>query len=259
MTTALSGNEFGSLSGSEGGSVPRFRKIVEAIREQIDSGQLTEHAALPSERGIARKYGVSRMTARRALEALELKGLVYSEDRRGRFVSPQRLSYDVNNKISFIKDARSRNNDIEIEVIAATESEADSEIAGKLAIDSGEPVYQYTRLFRSKGHAVFIETEYLVAQAFPGFLEYDLRQSTTQIMESRFNRFARTGDIVIRMRGVNADEARLLGLTGSQSGIELEQVISDTNGTAFCFGRQLWRGELAEFSARAIVNVENPV
>jgi len=35
--------------------------------------------------------------------------------------------------------------------------------------------------------------------------------------------------------------------------IALEQVIRDSDGSAFCFGSQIWRGELAEFSAQAIV------
>ena len=33
----------------------------------------------------------------------------------------------------------------------------------------------------------------------------------------------------------------------------LEQVIRDEAGAAFCFGRQIWRGEMAEFTARTIV------
>ncbi|MBN35287.1 MAG: hypothetical protein CMM46_11040 [Rhodospirillaceae bacterium] len=58
------------------------------------------------------------------------------------------------------------------------------------------------------------------------------------------------------MRGVDAHEAELLGLTASHAGIELEQVIRDGDSTPFCLDRQIWRGELAEFSVRAIVTPE---
>ncbi len=54
---------------------PRFRQIVDVLRQQIVDGDLPVHAALPSERVIAEQHDVSRMTARRALEALELEGL----------------------------------------------------------------------------------------------------------------------------------------------------------------------------------------
>ena len=59
---------------------------------------------------------------------------------------------------------------------------------------------------------------------------------------------------MIRMRTLQEDEAGLLGLASHHAAIELEQVIRDEAGEAFCFGRQVWRGELAEFSARAVVN-----
>jgi GntR family transcriptional regulator len=55
---------------------------------------------------------------------------------------------------------------------------------------------------------------------------------------------------------MNAHEAELLGLPQNHAGIELEQVIRDTEDVPFCAGLQMWRGELAEFSARAFVNQE---
>ena len=82
---------------------------------------------------------------------------------------------------------------------------------------------------------------------------HSLEQSTTRLMAEEYNRPAHSGDISIRMRALNETEAKLLGLPTYQAGIELEQIILDHIGQPFCFGRQLWRGELAEFTAHAIV------
>ena len=73
--------------------------------------------------------------------------------------------------VSFVKDARAAGSDLTIEVIEAKQSLADTTVAKKLSIDSGDPVYEYTRLFRSHGHAIFMETEYLIAGLFPAFLD----------------------------------------------------------------------------------------
>lgn len=240
---------------------PRFRQIFDALRTEITNGNWPEHTALPSERVVAEQHGVSRMTARRALEALEAEGLSYSEDRRGRFVSPQRLTYDISQMVSFAADAQAKGVELEIEVIKAGPVVADSKIAKDLSVSVGEPLHAYTRLFKIRGHAIFIETEYVIAAQFPDLLRHDLRhdlrQSTTQLLDQHYDTRALTGDIVIRMRGVRADEAKLLGLAQNHAGIELEQVIRDTAGVPFCIGRQIWRGELAEFSARAIVNAKS--
>lgn len=233
---------------------PRFRQIVGHLRSEIINGMLPAHSALPSERVVAQLHGVSRMTARRALAAIESEGLAYSEGRKGRFVSPRRLKYDISNLVSFATDAQSKGTDLEIELISWGTIPADQRTATALSVTVGEALHEYTRLFRTGGHATFMETEYVIARRFPELLAHDLRQSSTRLLEQHYGTIAHTGDIVIRMRALQMDEARLLGLTTIQSGIELEQVIRDEAGEPFCFGRQIWRGELAEFSAQAIVN-----
>ena len=232
---------------------PRFLQIADDIRVSIARSELNEHEGLPSERNLAEQFGVSRMTARRALEALESEGLIYSEDRRGRFVSPPRLRYNISDMVSFVADAQEKQSDLTIDVIHVGAVEADAWLSKLLEQPVGTKVYEYTRLFHSGGHAIFIETECVIADRFPDFLEQDLHQSTTRILESVYETQSRTGDIFIRMRGVHADEANLLSIATSHPVIELEQVIRDQTGTPFCFGRQVWRGELAEFSARAVV------
>jgi GntR family transcriptional regulator len=235
-------------------SIPRFRQIVDSISHDILSGALPEHSALPSERVVADLHGVSRMTARRALEAIEAEGLAYSADRKGRFVSPKRVRYDISNQVSFAAGARATGADLVIQLLRKQTTLAEAKLAAALAVPVGEPLHEYTRLFSIKGHTTLIETEFVVAKRCPDLLNYDLRQSTTLLLEQHCGISARTGDVVIRMRAILPDEAALLGLPPHQAGIELEQTIRDETGMPFCFGRQVWRGELAEFSAQAIVN-----
>jgi DNA-binding GntR family transcriptional regulator len=71
---------------------PRTRQIADELREQIETGALPPGALMPSEPEVARSYGVSRQTARSALQLLEQQGLVIVRPRRGRIVrSNQRL------------------------------------------------------------------------------------------------------------------------------------------------------------------------
>ena len=65
---------------------PITRRIANLLREQITSGSLPPGALLPSEPELARHHGVSRQTARAALQALEQEGLVFVRARRGRIV-----------------------------------------------------------------------------------------------------------------------------------------------------------------------------
>ena len=64
------------------------RTIAEAIRSQIESGELPPGAQLPSERDLASTYGTARNTAREAVRLLADAGLVITDHGRGSFVRP---------------------------------------------------------------------------------------------------------------------------------------------------------------------------
>ena len=64
------------------------RTIAEAIRSQIESGELPPGAQLPSERDLAATYGTARNTAREAVRLLAEAGLVITDQGKGSFVRP---------------------------------------------------------------------------------------------------------------------------------------------------------------------------
>lgn len=62
------------------------RQVAEALRRAIETGELAPGARLPSERDLARQYGIARNTAREAIRLLSDAGLVTAEHGRGVFV-----------------------------------------------------------------------------------------------------------------------------------------------------------------------------
>ncbi len=234
-------------------TAPLFRQIVDDLKRMIVDSELREHMALPSERAVAESHNVSRMTARRALEAVEAEGLAYSKDRKGRFVSPNRLDYDVGSMANFISGAAAKGIAIEMELLQSVQIEAGFEMAEILSVPVGTQLYENTRLFRREGHATFLETETVIAYRCAEFLPNVEPWNTEYLQHQRYSPLGYTADIVIRMRTLSPDEAEFLGVMPYQPGIEQEQMVRDTLGFAICFSRQIWRGEMAQFSARAII------
>ncbi|MEU6849919.1 GntR family transcriptional regulator [Actinacidiphila alni] len=68
------------------GRNPMYQQIADAIRAQIDTGQLAPEAKLPTEAELRDEYGVSRETVRKALGLLVNEGLVVSARPQGHFV-----------------------------------------------------------------------------------------------------------------------------------------------------------------------------
>jgi GntR family transcriptional regulator len=74
------------LRSSFSNTTPLHRQLFAVLQEQITSGALQRGSRLPSEGSLCERYGVSRITTRRALNDLAAIGLVKRQRGRGTFV-----------------------------------------------------------------------------------------------------------------------------------------------------------------------------
>ncbi|WP_110666120.1 GntR family transcriptional regulator [Salinicola halophilus] len=70
-------------------ATPLYLQLAERLVEAIDSGQWRTGQALPSERALAERLGVSRITARKALDRLVARGQARRARGSGTFVAPR--------------------------------------------------------------------------------------------------------------------------------------------------------------------------
>ena len=73
----------------------RYRIIADDLRDRIGAGEIHLGAVLPSEADLSATYEASRVTVRRALEALRSEGLVESRQGFGRLVSADPVRQDL--------------------------------------------------------------------------------------------------------------------------------------------------------------------
>lgn len=70
-------------------SEPIYQQIARQIRNQIIEGELEADDQLPSIRGLAKDLKISIITTKKAYEALEADGWIYTLQGRGSFVAPK--------------------------------------------------------------------------------------------------------------------------------------------------------------------------
>src|SRR5436305_8711667 len=87
---------------------PRYRQAADRLAEQIASGELPAHSRLPSERAIAEQFGLSRMTARQAVEHLVRRGLVYRRPGSGTYVAAPRIVHTLERLAGFSEQMRAQ-------------------------------------------------------------------------------------------------------------------------------------------------------
>ncbi len=66
---------------------PIYSQLIEHMERAIITGEYPPSARLPGVRELAQSAGVNPNTMQRALAALEVRGLVYSQRTSGRFVT----------------------------------------------------------------------------------------------------------------------------------------------------------------------------
>ncbi|MEU6710057.1 GntR family transcriptional regulator [Nonomuraea sp. NPDC046802] len=71
------------------GPVPIYQQVADEIRRRITSGEIPPGGQAPSEHQIEAEWGVSRITASKALKMLRDEGLLYVVRGRGTFVGPE--------------------------------------------------------------------------------------------------------------------------------------------------------------------------
>ena len=218
---------------------------------QIETGTLKPHSALPSERVLADQLGISRMTARHALGEVERNGYAYRKGRKGRFVADQRLSYDIGRTLSFAARAKREQLNVSIDVISTSTHSACEFLAGKLNIDQDSVVHTYQRVFKIDGKPVIVERESVLANLFPDLLSQDLSQPSTLLHETRYGVVGSQGRVTIRCSKLSVDDRTLLGKDSAPYGMDVELIVLDHKFIPFCYGRQLWCSDLAEFTLLA--------
>lgn len=66
---------------------PIYHQIYTQLREQILNGALAENELLPSIRGLAKDLRISFLTTKRAYDALENEGFIYTVPGKGCYVA----------------------------------------------------------------------------------------------------------------------------------------------------------------------------
>ncbi|GIH24265.1 hypothetical protein Aph01nite_25750 [Acrocarpospora phusangensis] len=80
----------GTFVGTEGSprglrKIPRYQQIATELAERIRTGELPPNRPIPSEQGLIDQYGVSKVTARQAVQRLREQGWVFTVPHRGTY------------------------------------------------------------------------------------------------------------------------------------------------------------------------------
>lgn len=205
----------------------RRREIETWLRELIIGGR--EGDPLPSESALAERFGVSRMTARQAMQSLAAEGLVSRQRGSGTFIAPQPLHRHSGPLMSFTEDMRRRGLIASSRLMTAELRQPRGEEVNALRVASGQRVVAISRLRLADGRPMAIEDTVLTPDCVP-VLSEDLESGSLHRALRGIGRQPTTAICRISAEEANASVASLLEVRRHAAVLQEQRVISDQGG-----------------------------
>jgi GntR family transcriptional regulator len=194
---------------------PLYLQIKGLLERSLENGEWRPAEAIPSEHELARRFGVSQGTVRKAIQALAADNLLVRRQGKGTFVATH-----TEEKSSSFRFLRIRRNDGVDEypgsrLIDVRRSKASAEIARMLDMRAGDAVILVRRILEFGGAPVVLDDIALPATLFRGLTKARFeayRGSMYGFFETQFG--VRILNAEEKLRAVAADRttARLLAV-----------------------------------------------
>ena len=204
---------------------PRYHEIEQSLRARI--AELEPHAPLPSDAQLCEEFGVSRMTARGAVQRLVHDGLVYRVPGRGTFVAPARANRTASHILSFSDEMRRRGRTPSSQVVERRSRAASDHERERLR---AHEVVVLRRVRLADGQPVALETAVFPAKVAP-VLDAQVEGASLFAALADAGLVPTAGRASIAAEGATAEDARLLGVKRGSPLLVERRLIHDQAGS----------------------------
>ncbi len=239
--------------------IPRHEQISDWLRGEIESGRLPPDTQVPSENELCERFGVSRVTTRRALQTLEAAGLIYRRQGLGSFVADRRVPHGLVRLTDFAQDVGRAGLEATSKVLRRANEPAPPEVADRLGVEAGSPVLRLDRLRLGDGEPLALDRTWLApyhAQLLEG---HDLAHATIyRVLEEEYGIPVLSGRYRITAGPADTEVALHLCVARGEPLLVIERTSRTVGARPVYFQRRFYRSdrmayelELARDPARA--------
>ena len=227
---------------------PAYSQLSNLLREQVADGVYQPGQRLPSEASLCKKYNVSPMTVRRAINLLLDQGVVNTIQGKGTFVKPlnfSAISFNLQNFQDLFQDkGRTKVKFLEARIIRA-----DDQIAAKIDINPGQRVIFMRRLIINNSRPVIYHKESMVYDPKLPIVEGEMELTSLHGLFSGSNESSfKKGKLDLKATILDEEAALLLDSETSEPALKLEHIFYDFKNQPISWGWFIFRSDLPELS-----------
>ncbi len=217
-----------------------YIQVRDQLWQWIEENDLGSQDRLPAERELASRFSTTRVTVRQALGQLEAEGKIFRSNRRGWYVTPQRLVYDPSRDIGFYSTVTEQGFIPATETISKQLTEVPGWLAEPSGLAEGSPIYLIMRRRSIDGRPVVIEHNYINPANCPGLLTQDTDHSIWELLRDTYSLYPAQREIELYPQALTGLEAEALGLNTGSAGLYMQRLTFDKQGEFLEFDREYW-------------------
>jgi GntR family transcriptional regulator len=228
---------------------PLYHQIYLILRDKIRDEVYGNGASLPSELELMRQYGVSRITAKRALDELAADGLVVRARGRGTRVRfdppapPIRASVE-----GLLENLLTMGLQTEVALLEFDYVPAAPDVAAALECPPGTVVQRAVRIRRIKGEPFSHLTTYVPESIGRSYSRHDLASKPLLALLERMGVEVSRAEQTISAKLADAQVARLLGVEVGSALLRISRVVRDQSGRPVEFITGLYRPDRYQYT-----------
>ncbi|TLG73871.1 GntR family transcriptional regulator [Culicoidibacter larvae] len=230
---------------------PAYKEIAEVIIHNLNEGIWKVTTPIPSEVELAKFFGVSRMTARHAIDRLVSRGYLYRIKGSGTFVNNLRYEKAIYGLTSFSEEIREKGMKPGSKIIEFERCPAEDRVAEKLMIQPDEEIFRVVRVRTADARPMAIEVAHLPVSIFPKLTKKIFKASLYDYIEQDLKLEIDYSIQNIEATLADYEQAQLLDINEKDALLKIELLTFFDNGRVFEFVESFYRADRYKFQQPA--------
>jgi len=230
-----------------------YTRVETVLAGEITDGGLKVGDQLPTEDGLIARFGVSRITVRRAIQNLVSRGLVEIRRGKGTFVVSPKITQELTELSGFVEDMRAVGRKPTARVLGREIVPADASVASQLALTRGERVVRIRRVRLADGTPLSFDETFLPLDIGKKIITHNLKvEPIFSLLERKYDVPLIEAEYKLDAVPAGNDVARALKVKPQTAMFRIERTSYSTGGRPVDYETLHYRGDLVQFVTRLV-------
>lgn len=226
----------------ENGGLPMYRQLSNIIRTNVENGVYEANQKIPTEMELSKKYNVSRVTVRKALEELVEDGILLRKQGKGTFISEKKTTNTNYPQTSFADACLMSGKKPTTRLLSYSMEVPTKKIADFFGIEQTEMVIKIRRIRMADGEPIILEIDYF-PESFAFLADEALTDSIALIL-NRNNIYPIHGETVTTICYATEEESKVLNVDVEQPLLYIRGEIRNEDMSPVQVSKQIIRTDL---------------